>query len=600
MAPAQQASVDASLQDIYLVVLREMKPGSLAPPVPILIQDFNGPCGLIALVNAMMITGKNPALEAALRRSQSLPLQQLLEALVETTFEYVVGLDPTLEPDSLYVFFRSLHDGMTVNARFVGESFFAPSLDVTRYEMFGFELVHGWVPEVDARTRRVFAEHAPTWDDAQTARIRLKELEERLDGSQSLETAELQLVEELGLVESFLQSSPSQLTAAGRRALADRYPGDKVVILFRNNHFAPVYRRGQDGRLYQLVTDAGVVEANPAIVWEGLVVGSESPVWYTAGFVPTTFGAAGQVGVDARLWRGDNDDSNSDSCSTTGVLGAAPSSSRRPEQVESDEALARALQEELNRSPTPRASARLEQQSLAAQGRRSSNPVSSAPLGMSGRGSFPSGRRSTDARGGGVQSPQTRSRNRETWTAPRPATQALSPALPLVVRPAPAVTAAATTPHTSFSQPPGAGRSTRAPLTHRPNGEEPDDAAPPRYEDAVHLPVFFPPVGHPAHPTSTPTLDDRERVPQCLGQGAPRPLQQQQQQQRQLPVPRPNGRPAAAAPNAPNSPLNGYFRQQQQLQQLRAQQLRRQMGERQGSARMTAEEEVQLERCHVM
>ena len=59
MAPAQQqAGVDASLRDMYTVVLREMKPGSAAPPLPILIQDSNGPCGLIALVNAMMVTGK--------------------------------------------------------------------------------------------------------------------------------------------------------------------------------------------------------------------------------------------------------------------------------------------------------------------------------------------------------------------------------------------------------------------------------------------------------------------------------------------------------------------------------------------------------------
>jgi hypothetical protein len=69
------------------------------------------------------------------------------------------------------------------------------------------------------------------------------------------------------LLDTFLESSASQLTRAGLRDARDAVKERELAVFFRNNHFATVFRL--DGALYLLVTDQGYL-SEPDVVWETL------------------------------------------------------------------------------------------------------------------------------------------------------------------------------------------------------------------------------------------------------------------------------------------------------------------------------------------
>uniref|UniRef100_A0ABM0LVZ9 Ubiquitin carboxyl-terminal hydrolase n=1 Tax=Saccoglossus kowalevskii TaxID=10224 RepID=A0ABM0LVZ9_SACKO len=71
-----------------------------------------------------------------------------------------------------------------------------------------------------------------------------------------------------GLVlESFLESTASQLTYHGLCELNTKVKEDELCVFFRNNHFCTLYK--QKGELFLLVTDQGFLTEN-SIVWETL------------------------------------------------------------------------------------------------------------------------------------------------------------------------------------------------------------------------------------------------------------------------------------------------------------------------------------------
>jgi hypothetical protein len=69
------------------------------------------------------------------------------------------------------------------------------------------------------------------------------------------------------VLDTFLESSASQLTRAGLRDARDAVKERELAVFFRNNHFATVFRL--DGALYLLVTDQGYL-SEPDVVWETL------------------------------------------------------------------------------------------------------------------------------------------------------------------------------------------------------------------------------------------------------------------------------------------------------------------------------------------
>ena len=267
---------------------------------PILIQNANGPCPLLALVNALVLSTppsvKMPLIEA-LRTREQVSLGLLLDAVFdELMSSRRVGSAQEL-PDvgELFSFLVTLHTGMNVNPRLVpletdhdhlksklvntryslGTSqqlelgSFEDTREMRLYSTFSIPLVHGWLPGVDDTAYAAFSRSAPTYEDAQNIQFGEEELEQK-QSSHELSIAEHALLADVALIKEFLSHWPTQLTEHGLAVLNQSLKPGQISILFRNDHFCTLYKEPESGQLMTLVTDAGYA-SHDEIVWESLI-----------------------------------------------------------------------------------------------------------------------------------------------------------------------------------------------------------------------------------------------------------------------------------------------------------------------------------------
>lgn len=259
---------------------------------PILIQNANGPCPLLALVNTLVLSTPmdvETALIETLRTREQVSLGLLLDAVFDELMSGRRGTAAQELPDvsDLYKFLLTLHTGMNVNPRFV----FAPSrssrdfhpalreytqpggFEETRemklYSTFNIPLMHGWLPRRDSPAYASFDRSAKTYEDAQNIQFHEEELEDKLNSS-GLTIEEQHLFEDLHTIKEFLSTWPTQLTDYGLNVLSEHLSSGQFAILFRNDHFSTIYKEPLSQQILTLVTDAGY-STHEEIVWESLV-----------------------------------------------------------------------------------------------------------------------------------------------------------------------------------------------------------------------------------------------------------------------------------------------------------------------------------------
>ncbi|EAW24451.1 MINDY family deubiquitinase [Aspergillus fischeri NRRL 181] len=246
---------------------------------PVLVQNKNGPCPLLALVNTLVLRADQdtqPPIVRALRTKEQISLGLLIEALFDelTTRLGTDGELPDIE--ALSRFLTMLHTGMNVNPRLTLESDDAPGTfqntdDIRLYGTFGVPLVHGWVAspasEADGALKRV----AQYYEDVQLLPFRKQELEDRVFRGDTLTWDEEQAMKDIHAIERFTEiENATQLSPFGLDHLTEKMRPGTFSILFRNDHFSTVYKHPQRHQLFTLVTDAGYSN-HAEIVWECLV-----------------------------------------------------------------------------------------------------------------------------------------------------------------------------------------------------------------------------------------------------------------------------------------------------------------------------------------
>ena len=290
---------------------------------PVLIQNLNGPCPLLALVNALTLSTPadlNTPLIETLRSREQVTLGLLLDAVFDELMSGRRGDAAQELPNisDLYAFLITLHTGMNVNPRFIrgtrngnetSESliqaaFLAdPSLhpdkqpgsfedtrELKLYSTFAVPLIHGWLPRRNERAYTALERSAVTYEDAQNLMFREEDLEQKVRGAGVSEDEGI-LLEDISTVQAFLRSSATQLTPYGLDIIQSSMKAGSIAILFRNDHFSTLYKHPQSGQLLQLVTDAGYA-GHDEIVWESLVdVNGERCEFFAGDFRP--------VGVNA-------------------------------------------------------------------------------------------------------------------------------------------------------------------------------------------------------------------------------------------------------------------------------------------------------------
>ncbi|KAJ5621096.1 hypothetical protein N7510_005080 [Penicillium lagena] len=263
----------------------------------VLVQNKNGPCPLLALINALVLRADpkmpTPILKALQSREQ-ISLGLLIEAMFE---ELTMCLSPDEEfPDieALAQFLTMLHTGMNVNPRLTLESadslgsFFQTS-DLRLYSTFRVPLIHGWLASWSSPTHEAMSRVAQYHEDIQLLPFRKHELEERVMRGEPLTSEEEQAMADIQTILSFVDiETATQLSPFGLTQLTTKLAPGSVSILFRNDHFSTLYKHPTSHQLYSLVTDAGY--ANHAeVVWESLV----DVTGFNAGFLSGDFRPVG-------------------------------------------------------------------------------------------------------------------------------------------------------------------------------------------------------------------------------------------------------------------------------------------------------------------
>ncbi|KAE8447345.1 hypothetical protein EG329_010903 [Mollisiaceae sp. DMI_Dod_QoI] len=469
---------------------------------PILVQNANGPCPLLALVNALTLSTPadvETALVETLRSREQVSLGLLLDAVFDELMSGRRGDAVQELPDvsDLYSFLITLHTGMNVNPRFFPlpartsvndprnsmshihpserESSLPGTFEDTRemklYSTFSVPLIHGWLPERDSSAFTALSRSAKSYEDAQNLMFHEEGLEDKLM-REGLSFEEQATLEDIATIKAFFASNATQLTPYGLDTITMSVAPGAVAILFRNDHFSTLYRHPETLQLLQLVTDMGYA-GHEEVVWESLVdVNGERAEFFSGDFrlVGGAFSTPAAAPTQANDgWttvtgrRGQNQTQHGQSLSTSSFQEPIPTTPRSPniEQEDHDLALALQLQEEeeerhRNELARRRRETELSQQYIEQQGQSHNIPVTQ--------------------RGGAAP----RGRGRGRGAAPPPEAR---PAIP---------------PRRN-----NAGGQPVQPVQPV-DPEAGVDAPPPSYEQAANQAAYNPPADHPAHPTASP------------------------------------------------------------------------------------------------
>jgi hypothetical protein len=466
-----------------------------------LTQNQNGPCPLLALVNALILgakEGSQDALDNALRSREQVSLGLIIETLMDELLSgsHEESLDSLPDLDELNSFLMRLHTGMNANPRFVlAESqpnlmdarnsilhlpqsvnadrkmgTFEATQDIKLYSSFSIPLVHGWLPSRSDPARAAFNRSAQTYEDAQALMFGEEELEYKLSNG-GLSEEEQQLWQDITAIKDFLKSHPTQLSPFGLDIIQESlFPGS-FAIMFRNDHFSTIYKHPETGQLFTLVTDAGYAD-RAEIVWESLVdVNGQDCEFFSGDFRPVGNNQNEAVSAPEPGPR-----RSSQFLSAPQILETPVSPQEQQEQHDADFAMALQMQQE--------------EEEAAARARREG------------------GRPSRGASQGSIPIPIRSRENRE-----------VRPMIP---------------PRTARTPNPGVNRPAEV------DGEE----APPLYEEAVKGRPYIPPLGSPHHPTADPSprsssshltnvISNNDPPPPLIDRAGPtaQPIQQQRRPQ---------------------------------------------------------------------
>lgn len=452
-----------------------------------LTQNKNGPCPLLALVNALILGATEDmqaALDEALRLREQVTLGLIIETLMDELLTKATMTQGLVLPeiDELNRFLMRLRTGMNANPRFVPppvaipnfmdadspvESTPAPQYqmaagtfeatqDIKLYESFNVKLVHGWLPRPGDPAAKAFHRSAQTYEDAQAVQFGEEELEYKLSHG-GLIKEEQQVWEDITAIKQFFQTYPTQLTPYGLEAVQSSLEPGEFAILFRNDHFSTIYKHPHNRRLYTLITDAGYADRDE-IIWESLedINGARSE-FFSGEFSSVSHGDSRHAMPHSQTAAANPQRSRT--TNAVSDIAQALTPQQQQEQHDADFAMALQLQEE-------------EEQRMRRG--RAQNQGGRGGGGGGGGGGRGGTRNQGTRRGQGIPIPLTRNNNLSSSGEVRP----LIP------------------PRNAQSRNPGVNR--------------PSDAnaidAPPAYEEAARTSPYVPPIGSPLHPSSTHDL----------------------------------------------------------------------------------------------
>ncbi|XP_071120950.1 ubiquitin carboxyl-terminal hydrolase MINDY-1-like isoform X1 [Mytilus edulis] len=252
-SPMDDKSSCGSLEGVYQIKWAKFK----GKEVPIITQNENGPCPLLAIMNVLLLKGKIKFSSD----TEIISSEQMMAHLGECIFANkpqnateVVQLNYEQNMQDAMAVIHKLQTGLDVNVRFNSVSEFEYTPECIIFDLLGISLYHGWL--VDPQNQS---------EVTAIGNCSYNQLVEKIISQRSSENH--QLVTEALVAEGFLDRTASQLTYHGLCELSSTLKPDQLCVFFRNNHFCTLYR--QKDELFLLVTDQGFLHERN-VVWETL------------------------------------------------------------------------------------------------------------------------------------------------------------------------------------------------------------------------------------------------------------------------------------------------------------------------------------------
>lgn len=237
----------------------------------ILLQNENGPCALVALVNLLILSPEHAKyskdITRLIQREKHVKLHDILQSLADLAINMTADSDNLKDVDHLLLMLPDLHKGLNVNPRFNGQ--FGESNQETNklFDVFRVRLVHGWI--MDSTYDGL---NNISYEDAQDLLTKAADISrDSSDFKYATDTdgdEKRKLRHDADLLTNFLTTTATQLTQTGLLHLNEIMKEDEFTILFRNDHFSTLFKH--DDKLYNLVTDLGF-KNHSMIVWESLI-----------------------------------------------------------------------------------------------------------------------------------------------------------------------------------------------------------------------------------------------------------------------------------------------------------------------------------------
>ncbi|TFK02351.1 leucine-rich repeat-containing protein 40 [Platysternon megacephalum] len=259
---------------------------------PIITQNENGPCPLLAIMNVLLLAWKvklPPMMEI-------ITAEQLMEYLgkklshaeeivdphgigdtifFESSFaslllgtkggDYILDAKPKeiseiqrlnyeQNMSDAMAILHKLQTGLDVNVKFTGVRVFEYTPECIVFDLLDIPLYHGWLvdPQIADIVKAV-------------GNCSYNQLVEKIICCKQSDNSEL--VSEGFVAEQFLNNTATQLTYHGLCELTAAVQEGELCVFFRNNHFSTMTK--YKGQLYLLVTDQGFL-TEEKVVWESL------------------------------------------------------------------------------------------------------------------------------------------------------------------------------------------------------------------------------------------------------------------------------------------------------------------------------------------
>ncbi|XP_034046000.1 ubiquitin carboxyl-terminal hydrolase MINDY-2 isoform X2 [Thalassophryne amazonica] len=224
---------------------------------PIITQNENGPCPLLAIMNVLLLAWK----------VKMPPMMEIItaEQLMEYLGDYILETKPKEiseaqrlnyeqnMSDAMAVLHK-LQTGLDVNVKFTGVRVFEYTPECIVFDLLDIPLYHGWL--VDPQMQDIVKA---------VGNCSYNQLVEKIIFCKQSDNSEL--AGEGIVAEQFLSSTATQLTYHGLCELTSTVQEGELCVFFRNNHFSTMIK--YKGQLYLLVTDQGFL-TEEKVVWESL------------------------------------------------------------------------------------------------------------------------------------------------------------------------------------------------------------------------------------------------------------------------------------------------------------------------------------------